>query len=33
MRFHLEQMKAPLLARLREELGEKNVRGIQFTLG
>lgn len=33
MRFHLEQMKAPLLARLRQELGEKNVRGIQFVLG
>lgn len=33
MRFHLEQMKAPLLARLRDELGEKNVRGVQFVLG
>jgi predicted nucleic acid-binding Zn ribbon protein len=33
MRFHLEQMKAPLLARLREQLGEQNVRGIQFVLG
>jgi predicted nucleic acid-binding Zn ribbon protein len=33
MRFHLEQMKAPLLARLREELGEQRVQGIQFILG
>ena len=33
MRFHLEQMKAPLLARLREELGEESVRGIQFVIG
>lgn len=33
MRFHLEQMKGPLLARLRAELGEKLVRSVQFLHG
>ena len=33
MRFHLEQMKPMLLARIREKLGESKVKSIKFTLG
>ncbi len=33
MRFHLEQMKPMLLARIREALGENRIRSIKFTLG
>jgi predicted nucleic acid-binding Zn ribbon protein len=33
MRFHLEQMKPMLLARLREQLGENRIHSVKFTLG
>jgi predicted nucleic acid-binding Zn ribbon protein len=33
MRFHLEQMKPMLLTRIREQLGEKRIKSIKFTLG
>lgn len=33
MRFHLEQMKPMLLARIRERLGENRIQSVKFTLG
>jgi hypothetical protein len=33
MRFHLEQMKPMLLARIREHLGESRVKSVKFTIG
>jgi len=33
MRFHLEQMKPLLLARLRSHLGEAHIHSVSFTLG
>jgi len=33
MRFHLEQMKPMLLARIQERLGENRIRSVKFTLG
>jgi predicted nucleic acid-binding Zn ribbon protein len=33
MRFHLEQMKPMLLARIRGQLGEDRIRSVKFTLG
>ncbi len=33
MRFHLEQMKAMLLTRLKEKLGNDRIRSVKFTLG
>ncbi|MEI6178011.1 MAG: DUF721 domain-containing protein [Verrucomicrobiota bacterium] len=33
MRFHLEQMKPMLLARIRERLGENRIQAVKFTLG
>ena len=33
MRFHLEQMKPMLLARIRSKLGENHITSVQFTLG
>ena len=33
MRFHLEQIKPLLLARLRAELGEERVSSLRFELG
>lgn len=33
MRFHLEQIKAMLVQRLREELGDERVRSVKFELG
>ncbi len=33
MRFHLEQMKPMLLARIREQLGENRIQSVKFTLG
>jgi predicted nucleic acid-binding Zn ribbon protein len=33
MRFHLEQMKPMLLTRIREQLGEKRIKSVKFTLG
>jgi hypothetical protein len=33
MRFHLEQMKPMLLARIREHLGENRIKSVKFTLG
>jgi len=33
MRFHLEQMKPMLLARIRGQLGENRIKSVKFTLG
>jgi hypothetical protein len=33
MRFHLEQMKPMLLARIRQKLGENRILSVKFTLG
>jgi len=33
MRFHLEQMKPMLLARIRSKLGEDRIKSVKFTLG
>jgi predicted nucleic acid-binding Zn ribbon protein len=33
MRFHLEQMKPMLLARIRGQLGENRILSVRFTLG
>lgn len=33
MRFHLEQMKPLLLARIRSQLGEDRIHSVKFTLG
>ena len=33
MRFHLEQMKPMLLARIRAQLGENRIKSVKFTLG
>ncbi len=33
MRFHLEQMKPMLLARIREQLGEGRIHSVKFTIG
>ncbi len=33
MRFHLEQMKPELLAKVKAKLGAQKVRSIRFTLG
>jgi len=33
MRFHLEQMKPELLARIRTHLGENRIQSVKFTLG
>lgn len=33
MRFHLEQMKPMLLARIRNHLGENRIHSVKFTLG
>lgn len=33
MRFHLEQMKPMLLARIRASLGENRIKSVKFTLG
>jgi hypothetical protein len=33
MRFHLEQMKPMLLARIREQFGEDRIKSVKFTLG
>lgn len=33
MRFHLEQQKPLLLARIRGQLGEDRIRSVRFTLG
>jgi predicted nucleic acid-binding Zn ribbon protein len=33
MRFHLEQMKPMLLARIRSQLGEERIKSVKFTLG
>jgi hypothetical protein len=33
MRFHLEQMKPMLLARIRAQLGENRIQTVKFTLG
>jgi hypothetical protein len=33
MRFHLEQMKPMLLARIRSHLGEERIHSVKFTLG
>lgn len=33
MRFHLEQMKPLLLARIQEQLGAQRIRSVKFTLG
>jgi hypothetical protein len=33
MRFHLEQMKPMLLARIREHLGENRIQSVKFSLG
>lgn len=33
MRFHLEQMKPMLLARIREHLGENRIHSVKFSLG
>lgn len=33
MRFHLEQMKPMLLARIRNHLGEDRIKSVKFTLG
>ncbi len=33
MRFHLEQMKPMLLARIREQLGQERIHSVKFTLG
>lgn len=33
MRFHLEQMKPMLLARIKAQLGETRIKSIKFTLG
>ena len=33
MRFHLEQMKPMLLARIRQQLGENRIQSVKFTLG
>lgn len=33
MRFHLEQMKPMLLARIHERLGRERVKSIKFALG
>jgi len=33
MRFHLEQMKPMLLARLREELGRERILSVRFQIG
>jgi predicted nucleic acid-binding Zn ribbon protein len=33
MRFHLEQMKPMLLARIRGQLGENRIQAVKFTLG
>ncbi|MGE9266582.1 MAG: DUF721 domain-containing protein [Verrucomicrobiales bacterium] len=33
MRFHLEQLKRPLLRRLQEKLGADQVKSIRFVMG
>ncbi len=33
MRFHLEQMKPMLLARIQEQLGADRIRSVRFVLG
>ncbi len=33
MRFHLEQMKPMLLARIREHLGQDRIQSVKFSLG
>ncbi len=33
MRFHLEQMKPMLFARIREKLGGERIKSIKFSLG
>lgn len=33
MRFHLEQMKPMLLARIRSQLGADRIKSVKFTLG
>ena len=33
MRFHLEQMKPMLLARIRDHLGQDRIQSVKFTLG
>jgi len=33
MRFHLEQMKPILLARIQQQLGENRIQSVKFTLG
>jgi hypothetical protein len=33
MRFHLEQMKPMLLARIRASLGEDRIKSVKFSLG
>lgn len=33
MRFHLEQMKPMLLARIRASLGEDRIKSVKFALG
>lgn len=33
MRFHLEQMKPMLLARIRSQLGENLIKSVKFSLG
>ena len=33
MRFHLEQMKPMLLARIRQQLGANRIHSVKFTLG
>ncbi|MEY3394501.1 MAG: hypothetical protein RL346_737 [Verrucomicrobiota bacterium] len=33
MRFHLEQMKPDLLAKIQERFGKHQIRSIRFTLG
>ena len=33
MRFHLEQMKPMLLARIQQQLGENRIQAVKFTLG
>jgi len=33
MRFHLEQMKPMLLARIRSQLGQERIKSVKFTHG
>jgi len=33
MRFHLEQMKAELLGKIRERFGKDKIKSVRFTLG